>query len=124
MDIRCPICGEPWDADSLHDEVAERYPNKPWYTVEEPENKRVYDRIDTKTGLWYNHTIYEEYYKEVKDQFFKRGCRIFGTSHNEETISKEKNSVYAMIAEVMGDDIDAIASATEDFDYMMDMQDD
>lgn len=120
MDIRCRVCGEPWDAECIHDEVAERYPDKPWYTEVEPEVHNFSNRYDKNLGKWYDHTIYEGLYKVVKDQFIKVGCEAFSYGgHNNETIDRERNGIYGSILDFAGDDIDAAASFTEDYDLMV-----
>jgi hypothetical protein len=118
MDIKCRICGEPWDADCLHDEVAYKYPDKPWNTEIEPETKDVYTRLDNKTGKWYNHQIYLPLYEEVRKDFSQRGCEALNASHNERTINKDKNDIYGQILDMFDADIDAAASGTEDYDTM------
>lgn len=44
-DIRCPKCGEPWDTDTIHDEVERRFPNKPWLVTEKPEPYSEPDKV-------------------------------------------------------------------------------
>lgn len=36
MDLYCPKCREPWELDSLHDEVSHRFPDMPWYVENDP----------------------------------------------------------------------------------------
>lgn len=45
MDIRCPVCTEPWEIDTLHAEVEKRFPNKPWYVETKPEPSKEPDTI-------------------------------------------------------------------------------
>jgi hypothetical protein len=119
MDIKCQICGEPWDAECIHDEVAERHPDKPWYTEDEPEIRDVYTRLDSRYNKWYNHNIYEPLYKVVKDEFAKKGCEAFSYgSHNRETIDPAKNAIYGSILDFFSDDIDAAVGGIEDWDNL------
>lgn len=119
MDIKCRICGEPWDAECIHDEVAERHPDKPWYTIDEPEIKDVYTRLDSRYNKWYNHSIYETFYNEVRNEFRTKGCEAFSFGgHNNETIDREQNAIYGGILDLFGNDIDAAASATEEWDSL------
>lgn len=105
MDIRCPVCGEPWDMDCIHEEVEYRYPDKPWYNA------------DGK----YNQQIYDTYYKPTLREFGQKGCEAltaFGGTHNE--LSKDDNSakLSSMLFDVLGDDIDGIASELDDAEYL------
>lgn len=45
MGVYCPKCGEPWESESIHDEVAKRFPNKPWYVEDKPERSEKADTI-------------------------------------------------------------------------------
>lgn len=45
MDIYCPKCREPWEMDSIHDEVSRRHPNKPWYVEDKPVQFNEPDKI-------------------------------------------------------------------------------
>ena len=103
MDIRCPICGEPWDMDEIHYEVEHQNPGKPWY--EWPSNK-------------YNQSIYDKYFQPMMAEFRKKGCEVFGCSHNEVTKGKNAAKLSGMLFDVLGDDIDGIASELEDAEYM------
>lgn len=46
MDVYCPTCSEPWEMDSIHDEVEQRFPNKPWYVDTKPERYEEPDTIN------------------------------------------------------------------------------
>lgn len=86
--MRCPICSEPWELDSLHDLVAERNGDLG------PELRRPY----------------EVEFDEVRRDFTKRGCKAFGARHNDTTASPLVGEVYALL----GDDIDGAISLLED----------
>lgn len=83
MDIRCPICGEPWDMDELHDLIP--------------------DECD-------------DYHKAVS-LFRNKGCEAFGSKHN---VIENKNAatLTSMLFDVLGDDVDGIASELEDAENM------
>lgn len=102
MDIRCSICGEPWDVDCLHDETASRHPDLPW--------------ISDITGE-YEQKTYEVFLNKVKEDFGRNGCdalkSAYGGGHNTETIDK-KNSVFGVLMEFAGDDIDFASELMED----------
>lgn len=104
-DVRCPICGEPWELDTLHDEVSHRFPTKPWYQAEKPD-EFTYQNSE---GRWHSQKAYEVYFKIVRKEFNLKGCEAltsYGGGHNKDTIDP-KNSVYGQIMEFNGDDIDA-----------------
>jgi hypothetical protein len=83
MDINCPKCGEPWDAEELH------------YVAEE------------------NQTTFSE---ELA-KFRRTGCEVFGEQHADP--ADQRKALAATIAfDLMGDDVDGIASFMEDLgDY-------
>ena len=102
MDIRCPICGEPWDFDCIHERVAELYPDASGYGD------------DGK----YHQELYDKFYLSVKNDFYKRGCKALGYDHNEIHPHKNAALLSSMLMDIMGDDIDGIASELEDAEYM------
>lgn len=81
MDIRCIICGEPWDLDELR------------YIAEEE-------------GLTYS---------KVRADFFSRGCVVLGANPCRAT---ESGMVAGLIADLMGDDLDGMASMLDDAEYL------
>lgn len=83
MDIRCPICGEPWDIESLHDEAES--------------NGETFDK--------------------VRKLFYSDGCgKVFGVSCERST---DNAAMLAALAyEVLGDDVDGIASMLMDAESM------
>lgn len=102
MDIKCRICGEPWNVDTIHEFVSERYLDEPWM-VENEDGEREH-----------NQSIYEIYYNEVKQDFYKNGCEAFDAQHNDHgKASPEWDAMY----ELMGDDLDGVAAMMEDMGY-------
>jgi hypothetical protein len=93
MDINCPVCGEPWDIDSLHDELTERYDGDP-------------PRGDA----------YQKEFSELQAEFYRKGCVAF--SDVVQCERPEGGSMKAMASsalyDILGDDIDGIASMLED----------
>lgn len=89
MDIYCPVCAEPWEIESLHD-VAEE---------------------DGRT------------FTDVRRAFFADGCGVafasWGvTCERAEGSAGRRAQVSAMLAEILGDDIDGIACEMEDAERM------
>lgn len=88
MDIYCPRCGEPWDNDSLHEEVAERE------SFGEPAS-----------------------YAQVAAEFRRHGClalRAFGAVRCKQTGS-ELADIARITYEALGDDMDGAASILDDY---------
>lgn len=116
MDIYCSRCGEPWEQETLHEEVSHRYPNEPWFVEEKPEG--IWSHTND-SGLWHNQTIYEKYFNEIRREFTSKGCKTF-TVYNDGVSSwcdehaNKKNSIYGSLMELAGDDIDFAASMMED----------
>lgn len=116
MDILCPVCREPWDTDSLHEEVAVRYPNKPWYISEE-DTSDVYSRFSEDNNGWYSQRAYEIYWNEVKSEFYRIGCKALRSFNNgvaDYCQPKPSSNVVRALYDLAGDDIDFAASMMED----------
>ena len=100
MDIYCPLCGEPWDLDSIHGEISRRYPGKPWRDIQGEFLKDVYSKK----------------YNEVRDELYTQGCKALGG-----ICSKEKDEVRAgltsALIDILGDDIGGIAAELEDAEF-------
>ncbi len=84
MDIYCPICAEPWEIDSLHD-------------------------IAEEDGVTF---------ASARKAFFADGCGVAFASwgvrcDRAEGEAGNRAAVSAMLADMLGDDIDGIASEME-----------
>jgi hypothetical protein len=101
MDIRCPICGEPWDIDSIHDRVAELHPGEPWL------------RPDGR----YEQARYDKYLRPVKQDFQTRGCVALGGSA-EWCQPSQRGQTASAIYDLLGDDLDGAAAMLEDADLL------
>lgn len=105
MDIRCPRCAEPWELDSLHEEVNARWPDSPWIV------KGKHDQ-----------TKYETYLRQVQADFRAEGCAAlsaaFGTQTcNAATVGSTAAAVSAALMDMLGDDLDGVASELDDLGY-------
>lgn len=96
MDIRCPICGEPWDLDCIHEEVEVQNPGKPW----------------KKDGK-YDQKLYDPYFNSILADFRKRGCEVFHCKHNK-VENKDAATLSVALMDILGDDVDGIANELED----------
>jgi hypothetical protein len=88
MDIYCPKCGEPIELDCLHDEADEQ-------------------------GITFS---------QVRDNYAVKGCEaltVYGFSggHAQEVGGMRAMASAAMF-DIMGDDVDGVASMMDDFDYL------
>lgn len=94
MDIYCVRCGEPWDMDELH------------YRAEE---------IDST-------------FARVRDEFYGLGCEAMGAARCEredtltvvhgggsQTARLSDGAAMSVLVDLLGDDIDGIASMMEDY---------
>lgn len=120
MDLYCPVCGEPWDFDSLHDEAQERY------------------GIQYDSGLDFDRTpnpdyISEDYhkiYEAVSVEFRSIGCKAlksFGshehcTSKNadpetDRTFGLTRSEAASAMYDILGDDLDGAAAMLEDLGF-------
>lgn len=81
MDIYCPVCGSPWDADELHEQ-----------------------------GDWIGESLT---YQQACARFRFSGCAAFGAKH--EPINERLAQASAALCDILGDDMDALASAMDAF---------
>jgi hypothetical protein len=122
MDIRCPKCGEPWELDSIHVALEERYLNKPrpWMVPNNDFQANEIFRYELKS----DQTIYDKYFNEVRKDFMLRGCVALGGNATwcnevaEDFRSQGGSDIARAIYDIMGDDIDGAASAFEDAEML------
>lgn len=95
MDIYCKRCGEPWDMDELHEEVSYRC-----------------------DGATPEGDAYAQLYREVRGDFYARGCRAFtyatATAPWCEVTGSGRATVAGVLYDVFGDDLDGVASDLAD----------
>lgn len=104
MDIACTFCGEPWDIDSLHDAAKERL-------------DRLRDTLGEADYPPEGLPTYERVFAQVRTDFLRRGCKALGEAHTEPRLTT-RATVASALADIMGDDLDGMASALEDAEYM------
>jgi hypothetical protein len=77
---------------------------------------------DLPTGVYelkHDQEIYEGYFRKVKDDFVKRGCiALGGDDCTKRAQSKGNQALMGMLYDILGDDIDGIASEMEDAEMM------
>lgn len=122
MDIYCRTCGEPWDMDTLHDEIEARIAIGDLAPL--PDNGNY-------SGPQYHayREAYDRHYAAVRSDFYRRGCKaMYAFSGGEPSWCKPKekpangrlskaDAMDALI-DVLGDDLDGIASMMEDAKYL------
>jgi hypothetical protein len=88
MDLHCPSCGEPWDFDTLHEEVSAR--------KEDGQNDATYEKVAA--------------------EFRAKGCNALATSHGPQRHCTPDNNapVRQAIYDLLGDDMDGAAAMLED----------
>jgi hypothetical protein len=62
------------------------------------------------------HEVEGMSFKQAKDKFFREGCKAIGFPCNE--TNSFRGEASAMLHELMGDDVDGIASMLDDAEYM------
>lgn len=113
MDVYCKTCGEPWDMETLHEVVDERMragdlPTTTFPEVLHGEEYKAY------------RAIYDSNYEIVRSDFYLNGCKAmtgYSSSWCEPKQSTRTDAMSALI-DLMGDDLDGIASMMEDAEYM------
>lgn len=105
MDIYCPKCGEPWDMDSLHEEVSEHYPDRPWEKAGPPGSRE-------------RQAAYEPYYSQIRQDFRRFGCSALTAYGAKCSTEPDTDAAEAMTAllDIMPDDLDGCAAMMEDFE--------
>ena len=84
MDIKCPKCGEPWDNDSIHEEVNRRNQDQP--------------------------SKYHVTYAIVAKEFRQNGCAALDVNCSDNIADPR----IALAYDVLGDDMDGAAAIMED----------
>lgn len=103
MDIYCPKCAEPWELDTLHEEVKERYPDIVFPGTLQGE---VYARY---------RKAYDKAFNSVRKEFASKGCATFSFAGPcEANAIPWKGELIAEIYDLLGDDIDGAACLLED----------
>lgn len=93
MDIRCPVCCEPWEIDTLHEyvgEMCDMFPND-GYSFRETYRRFMSEGCGAAFAGW------------------KVSCELDGSGSG-------PGMIYATVGEMFGDDVDGFASFCEDFD--------
>jgi len=110
MDIWCPRCGEPWDLDTLHDELEARFAaedgSPPAWTG--PEGR-------------HDQAAYEALFAQVREDFAARGCAAIASYDGRctlDAVGSPAANRAALLMSLLGDDVDAIAAMTEDLDVL------
>lgn len=105
MDVRCSRCGEPWDLDTLHDEVHARRPDLDY-------NRRG------RPGYASAEEYAEQYpaaYDAVREDFTRRGCAALTRSQGSADCEPSpRGQTAAMVYDLLGDDFDGAAAMLED----------
>lgn len=95
MDIRCRHCGEPWELDSLHDAVDERF---------------GFDKSNRPKG-----EEYTKYYDAIAKEFRRNGCSVFGSKCS----GNRAPEGIGILTDLLGDDMDGLACMLEDMESVI-----
>lgn len=88
MDLYCPKCAEPWEVETLHE---------------------MADYTDSPTPITFH---------EANARFQREGCEAFGCPHNTETMGSFRAQAAGVLSDLLGDDVDGIASMLEDAEFI------
>lgn len=112
--MRCHKCGEPWDLDSLHEEISDRY----HLELNDLREKYKNDPRRYRSNDPFQKIYEEKFFIPALEEFRKNGCRYFGLRCENETLDNDRRNVLFAIDELMGDDVDGIESAIEDAEML------
>ena len=108
MDIYCTICAEPWDMDSLHEEIDLR-------------------QNDGRMPVTSNQKEYDPLYSQIRREFTTKGCRALTYAYPDgegwckpstNPKAQFRAELSSAMYDLMGDDLDGVASMMDDYDYM------
>jgi hypothetical protein len=117
VELACPVCGESWDFDSLHDEAQARY-GIPYHLDRETHGNGVLNPA-------YDSDAYQAVYKIVSGEFRTKGCKALATAFDGACSGPDpdeergrngltRSQTAAALYEILGDDMDGAAAMLED----------
>ena len=98
--MRCSRCGEPWDLDSIHDEISYQHADE----LERLRQKYANDPRRYRYNDPFQAQYEKKFFNPAVAEFRAKGCGYFG-SRCEETLPSSARSVLNAIAELSGDDV-------------------
>lgn len=123
MDIRCGKCGEPWDTDCLHEEIAERLRYGGEFRLADGSFKRFrlrFDRLSygerTREQRDAHNKDYAKIWEAMRAEFRRDGCAALVSygAHCEAALPAAHRETLAMISDLAGGDVDFEADLLED----------
>lgn len=114
MDVACPVCGEPWEHDSLHEVAQMRY-GIPYYLNDSDE---VWLKHARKRNPSWNSDDYQAVFRTVSAEFRTKGCNAlvlaFGKQSHCVPVHNLRTAAAGALYELLGDDMDGAAAMLED----------
>jgi hypothetical protein len=105
VDIYCPKCGEPWEVDTLHEQIEQERPDL---------NYSRRGQAGYASAEDYGRQ-YPEALAAVREKFYRDGCRALGGRCSEASEAAQTRAAFsAALHDVLGDDVDGIASELDD----------
>lgn len=117
MDIYCPVCGEPWEIDSLHDIASERY-GIPYYVEKDSGDTFFFSGSRGEKNPEYNSDDYQKVYKAVVHEFQTKGCKDVFDNPSCKSRKDMRSMAASAMYDLLGDDLDGAAAMLEDADMM------
>lgn len=124
MDLICPVCGEPWEHDSLHEEAGARFTEAKGFDYKELMRREP----DSDK----RQRMYDPFWKAVSSEFRTKGCRAlekgFGPqSHcqpgasddgtRDKTFNLTRTEAASALYDMLGDDMDGAASMLDEMGF-------
>lgn len=134
MDLYCPICGEPWDFDSLHEEAQARY-SIPYYIVDSGRGYGYLAKQDKVKNPSWNSDDYQKVFKKVQHDFQTQGCKALRIAYGpqdgcrkpteselaeierDKTFGLTRAEASSALYDILGDDMDGAAAMLEDMGF-------
>lgn len=131
MDLYCPVCGEAWEFETLHEEAQSRY-GISFYVNPDAMGHYYGSPYFTKvTNDAYNPDDYQKVYKTVTAEFRTKGCKAlthitegqscFPVRNVEEerdrTFGLSRSEAAGALYDILGDDMDGAATMLEDMEF-------
>lgn len=108
--------------DTLHDEISERIAEGRLEPLPDHDN---YNQASPKYREY--REVYDRYYAQVRQEFYSKGCNALLTFMGRvsadwcvrpDTPGLQRGDAMSALADLMGDDLDGIASMMDDAEYM------
>jgi hypothetical protein len=119
MDIHCPRCGEPWDLDTLHEETRTRMARAD--AADDGDHQALSAPLRSDPDGPAIPQTYAAWFDQVRKDFYRQGCPAltsYEAACTPTTAGGDRAAASVLLMSLLGDDIDALASMSEDLDRL------